>query len=288
MWASLSSGTYWKPLIYPQRKNYTMKDLGPRTFYVNQLVCKRTDFEVVSSIGCVLQCSHFEPIEQERPQVTLPCVIYLHGNSGSRPEGLFLVQHMLLRSITTVLFDYAGSGMSEGEYVTLGWNESDDLGRLIKHLRGRRHVGAIGLWGRSMGAATALLYTKQNPLIACLVLDSPYSDLKSLILSIGSEYTKIPGFIVKLVYRRMKKNIMKQTRVNIGKIKPIDAARQINCPAVFIYALDDALITESQTQALYKAFAGEKAMIYTTGDHNSQRAQGPIYSAVNFLTQTLT
>lgn len=120
MGTSLSSGTYWKPLIRPQRNNYTLKDLGPKSFYIDELLYKRTDFEVISVTGCVLKCSHFEPAEQERPGRILPCVVYLHGNSGSRTEGLFLARHLLPFSITTVVFDCAGCGMSEGEYITLG------------------------------------------------------------------------------------------------------------------------------------------------------------------------
>ena len=32
----------------------------------------------------------------------------------------------------------------------------------------------IGLWGRSMGAATSLFYGQKDPSVAALVLDSPF------------------------------------------------------------------------------------------------------------------
>jgi alpha-beta hydrolase superfamily lysophospholipase len=37
-----------------------------------------------------------------------------------------------------------------------------------------------GLWGRSMGAATAILYAHMDPSIAGMVLDSPFSSLSTL------------------------------------------------------------------------------------------------------------
>lgn len=49
-------------------------------------------------------------------------------------------------------FDFAGSGISEGEYVSLGYYEKDDVACVVKHLRESGLVSTIGMWGRSMGA----------------------------------------------------------------------------------------------------------------------------------------
>ena len=62
-----------------------------------------------------------------------------------------------------------GSGQSDGKYVTLGWREQDDLALAIQHLRALGTVSTIGLWGRSMGAVTALLYSQRDPSIAGVV-----------------------------------------------------------------------------------------------------------------------
>ena len=39
----------------------------------------------------------------------------------------------------------------------------------IQHLRALGTVSTIGLWGRSMGAVTALLYSQRDPSIAGVV-----------------------------------------------------------------------------------------------------------------------
>ena len=62
-----------------------------------------------------------------------------------------------------------GSGLSDGQYVTLGWREQDDLALAVQHLRRLGTVSTIGLWGRSMGAVTALLYSQKDPSIAGVV-----------------------------------------------------------------------------------------------------------------------
>ena len=52
-----------------------------------------------------------------------------------------------------VVFDFAGSGISEGKYVSLGYYEVEDIKSVLKHLRKR--IGdniKIVLCGRFMGA----------------------------------------------------------------------------------------------------------------------------------------
>ena len=50
---------------------------------------------------------------------------------------------------------------------------------VVEYLRDHKRVSEIGLWGRSMGVAAALMYMKQYPgTVACSVLDSGFSSLK--------------------------------------------------------------------------------------------------------------
>ena len=39
---------------------------------------------------------------------------------------------------------------------------------------------SIGLWGRSMGASTSILYASKDPEIVALCLDSPFANLTDL------------------------------------------------------------------------------------------------------------
>ena len=79
--------------------------------------------------------------------------------------------------VDLLAFDFSGCGNSEGDYVTLGWKEVDDLHAILQHLASAGKTSKVVLWGRSMGAATALLYKKEAPLpISAVILDSGFSD----------------------------------------------------------------------------------------------------------------
>ena len=53
--------------------------------------------------------------------------------------------------------------------MTLGAHEVGDLEVAVSHLRMEYPEATIGLWGRSMGAVTALMYAAQDPSIAGIV-----------------------------------------------------------------------------------------------------------------------
>lgn len=69
--------------------------------------------------------------------------------------------------------------------MTLGYLEKEDVKSVVEHVQ--RHFGKrkIIIWGRSMGAATAILYASKQRGLAALVLDSPFSDLERVIHSLA-------------------------------------------------------------------------------------------------------
>jgi alpha/beta superfamily hydrolase len=100
--------------------------------------------------------------------------------------------------ISVFCFDFAGCGLSDGEYISLGWYERDDVEVVVNYLRESNRVSTIGLWGnlksikgRSMGAVTALMHADRDPSIAALVLDSPFTSLKTLAEELAKTYAKV-------------------------------------------------------------------------------------------------
>ena len=123
-----------------------------------------------------LSCSMFEPVPEERTSEKMPYIIYMHGNAGNKMEAESYLPKLLKNGINLVAFDFSGCGNSEGEWVTLGWKEKHDLKAVIDYLIGLGTASKIGLWGRSMGAATAIMYmSEHNEQISMAILDSSYS-----------------------------------------------------------------------------------------------------------------
>ncbi|KAG6488211.1 hypothetical protein ZIOFF_056970 [Zingiber officinale] len=79
-------------------------------------------------------------------------------NSGCRADASEAAIVLLPSNISVFTLDFSGSGLSEGEHVTLGWNEKDDLKAVVDYLRTDGNVSCIGLWGRSMGAVSRFFF----------------------------------------------------------------------------------------------------------------------------------
>lgn len=104
-------------------------------------------------VGSLYQSIKFDTEKMHR------CIIYLHGNIGSQKEGRFIVPYYAPHGISVFCFDFSGSGNSGGKYVTLGKNEKTDVIDVIRFLRDEMDFQEFILWGRSMGAACALMST---------------------------------------------------------------------------------------------------------------------------------
>ena len=87
--------------------------------------------------------------------------------------------------------------MSEGEFISLSKYEVEDIKIAVKYLKTLKYITKIGIWGRSMGAVTALFYALEDSNIQALVLDSPFSSLKQVAIDIASEKSSIiPNFML--------------------------------------------------------------------------------------------
>jgi alpha-beta hydrolase superfamily lysophospholipase len=88
--------------------------------------------------------------------------MYLHSQGACRLEGRFLIESCAQEGIALCLFDFLGSGVSSGEYVSLGLFEQLQVEQVINFITDKFKIGTVGIWGRSMGAVTALLYAENN------------------------------------------------------------------------------------------------------------------------------
>ena len=287
---NLFGGSYedlWKAVIRPNRDDYKEEDLGPDKFQINHKYYKRTDFSITNKRNLKLMCSFWEPYDEEREYVRLPCVVYLHGNSSSRCEALAEIKYLLPLNITVFAFDFSGCGKSQGDYISLGWYEREDVESVIEYLRKTNKVSTIGLWGRSMGAVTAIMYGDRDPSIAGMVLDSAFASLKELIEELVKERVNLPNFILNQATKLVKSTIMKKAKFNLDEIEPKKYAVRCFIPALFCHAKDDTFVDKHHCKDLSEVYAGDKNVIYVDGNHNSSRPRYFRDSAAIFFFNTL-
>jgi pimeloyl-ACP methyl ester carboxylesterase len=232
-----------KPLEYrPADVGLDLDDLwiaGPRG--------KLAAWYLPATNGCTLICCH--GINDNRGQ-WLRQVARLHRDQG----------------YGAVLFDFAGHGQSEGNEVTYGIREVQDVGAVLDYLRARGDVdmSCIGILGYSLGAITAVLAAVQQPELRAVVIESGFSDVMRDLSVLFRRFTGLPSFplanLVVFFGRRM-------AHVGLSQIRPARVIGQIAPRAVFVISdLKDALTVEPDDgEELYK-HAGEPKQFWQVPD----------------------
>ena len=279
-------------VIRPPRAQYDPSEClpGPR-FRIGGVAYRRVDLDLEGARGHLLRCSHYEP--EIRGSDPSPCVIYLHGNSGSRCDAVDAVRLLLPAGVSVFALDLGGSGISEGEHVTLGVRETEDVAVVVAHLRAQGRVDRVGIWGQSMGAVTALLYANRDPSIAGIVLDSPFSSLTALMSELvdgffsANSYVGVPQMATRLALGWMRSSIKSRAGFDIHDLDVLRTVGTSHCPALFAHGADDDFIRPAHSRALHDAYAGEKEFLIFDGDHNSPRPTPFFDATLTFFARAL-
>ncbi|CAM9905626.1 unnamed protein product, partial [Phaeothamnion confervicola] len=264
-------------IIRPPRCVYKVEDLGPtRASISGGLMILRRDFSVVNRRGLTLHGSQWRPAFVDNTS-QLPCVVCLHGNSSARIDVVRTRSLALLSGLgcSVVAFDFSGSGLSQGEFVTLGANEHHDVADVLAHLRREGWAPPrVTLWGRSMGAASALLYTAAygDDMISGLVLDSPFASFQRLaadLVKMGQ--VTVPKLAVKAALALIRRSVKKRARCDVRDLSPLAGVGSITVPALFVAAHADKVVPHCHGELLSAAYSGPHHLLSCSGGHNSAR-----------------
>jgi esterase/lipase len=274
----------WEAMIKPVKFQFPKEALGLPKQMIDGRVVLRDDFSVQNCDDLRLEGSFYYPEEKSTQNIDI--VMYLHTRGGSRLEGVYLL-NVLLPKMGLAVFDFAGSGYSEGEYITLGAKESIDAKLVIDYLKKKHKVGKIILWGRSMGAVASILLASniENQGLVCgLILDSPFSSFKRMIYDVVTVRKNVPLCLIDAFLFFILKTIKKKTGVNLSKIEPIKKIADIQVPIFFVVAHNDVISRPDKVKDLYlKVLHDEKEFHLVQGEHNSQRDKITILNSLYFM-----
>lgn len=180
-------------------------------------------------------------------------IIMVHGASEHRnPPGsgfLDIAESLVENDFSVLMFDLHGYGESEGNTVSGGYYEKDDLKGAVAYM-GQRGFKKIGVLGFSLGGVAALMAAAKDERIDAVVSDSAYADLNDIMEPEFSRRTKAPKiflrpilFMIKIMYG-----------VDFAAIRPIDDVGEIAPrPIFFIHGEKDDMIPVEHAERLYEA-----------------------------------
>ena len=122
-------------------------------------------------------------VAEKKPAKPRGAVILCHGMCANRVEVLHWAEPLWKQGFVLLMFDFRALGKSDGELCTAGAEEKLDLLGAVDYLTSRPEMTevSLGVFGFSMGGATAILTAAEDTRIQAVATHGAYATLDRAI-----------------------------------------------------------------------------------------------------------
>jgi dipeptidyl aminopeptidase/acylaminoacyl peptidase len=203
----------------------------------------------------------------------MPAIIICHGIGANKSDFTDLAVILSRGGYCVLTFDFRAHGESGGKRTSLGYHEQKDIAAALGFLRARREIDPerIGIYGFSLGGATAILAAAQTNGFAAIVADSAFASLKDMARTVITGFYHLPSFPF-LQLTVLGYDLYFQT--DVSKVSPVNVIGQLSPVPVLIIAGDgDDLIPVENGKKLFEAAKEPKDLWIIPGaDHGGTLA----------------
>jgi alpha-beta hydrolase superfamily lysophospholipase len=193
-------------------------------------------------------------------------VVLFHGFGGHKSAMLDKSDEFLKMGYNTLLVDFMGSGGSEGNQTTIGFDEAEQVRSCYNHLV-KQGEKSIVLFGTSMGAVAILKAIDAfnlNP--AAIITECPYGTMYETVCA-RFKTMNVPAFPMAdlLVFWGGVENGFWAFGHN-----PVDYAKGVNCPTLLLYGAKDEKVSQKEIDLLFRNLNTEKELkVYPEAGHEN-------------------
>jgi len=183
-------------------------------------------------------------------------IIMQHGYKSTRSELLNEAEMMHRHGYNVLVTSIRAHDESEGELITLGKYEVQDMEAWYQYLLVREDIDPekIGLLGNSYGGMLSIQFAAQNKNIKAIVANSAFSSMTDTVATSVQHFTGLPEFpfVPLIIFWAEKETGIKMEEIDATKWIPLISPR----PVFLMQGGKDTVISPTSGQRLYDA-AGE-------------------------------
>ena len=219
--------------------------------------------------GLELKAKKFSPAENSNRWAIL-----VHGYGRDGTFAYDYAEEYLKRGWNVLIPDLRAAGESQGQFITMGALESQDILNWTEKIPAD---SKIILHGVSMGAATALMTAALEPKnLVAVVEDCGYTSAYEMFAAQLEKIFGLPEYPVMPCADIVCKI---KTGVKISDAAPLEVVDKIKVPVLFIHGDADGLVPFEMMEKLFDACAApkEKFVVEGAGHADSKRKNPAAY-----------
>ncbi len=174
--------------------------------------------------------------------------------------------------------DFCYSGRSEGKFLSFGWYERADAAEWMDRIAEKYHPSQFGVFGVSMGAATAIHLAAGRKDVDFLIPYCSYESYKRIVVSKGQDFFHLPFFVI------FWPAVWLTTYLIAGKTdgRKLDVAKDlgaVDCPTLLLHSKKDNFTDYRNSVDLYeknKEKGNVRLHLFEKGLHARAFATDPV------------
>lgn len=187
-------------------------------------------------------------------------VLAVHGYTVDHRDIAPAIRPFVEKGYNVLAIDQRGRGESEGNYLSMGWREKDDVVLWAEKLVKKDPDATIVLYGESMGAATVMMASgeKLPSQVKAVVEDCGYTSAYAMFKDQLKERFGLPAFPF-LPAAQLIGNL--RAGFNFGDADAMKQLEKATLPILFIHGNADDYVPTYMGKELYNAYKGEKQLL---------------------------
>jgi alpha-beta hydrolase superfamily lysophospholipase len=199
------------------------------------------------------------------------CAFIMSGRTEALKYSYYFAIPYAKNGYNVLVVDPRAHGLSDGEFNTVGFEESKDAIAWINHIVTNFNVKSVVMHGICIGAAGSVIAStsKDAPsVIKGLVVEGMFCNFAESVKNHLIERKKPVFIMLDLINNQMKKH----TGYSM-KIGPIDYVDKLDKPLLMLHSKEDKYSTPKKAVELYeKAGSKDKKLVwFEKGDHSMLR-----------------
>lgn len=194
-------------------------------------------------------------------QITVPnakgTIAIFHGYGGNKSLMLSKSDEFIKMGYNTVLVDFMGSGGSDGNQTTIGYDEAEEVKTVYDYLQ-KNNTQNIYLFGTSMGAVAVMKAIADYKIIPkAIIIECPFGSMYQTTVNrfkqMNAPYIPMAGLLV--FWGGIMNGFWAFSHV------PIEYAKAITVPTLLMYGEKDKNVTRQEIDTIYNNLAGDKILV---------------------------